>query len=254
MKDIDPAALRKKSPRAPSISLDEAIDRVMKVYDKEKRHAAPTDVVAQDIGYKNASNGAALSALASLRYYGLLDRPEDGMLSVSKDVENYRYAPDPGLKQELLRKWLLAPSVFSELIEKYPHGLPSDANLRYVLINSGFNPVSAEAVLTVFKRSVDFADYFKGKPSTASAAHPESESIAVEQAVAMSVEAPAAVAAPVSSVAGGLDGEGEHDKIPVRLSGGRKAWLVIPTPFFEADKKRLKAQIDLLLAQDEEAG
>jgi hypothetical protein len=41
------------------------------------------------------------------------------------------------------------------------------------------------------------------------------------------------------------------DKIPVRLSGGRRAWLIIPTPFFESDKARLKAQIDLLLSEDE---
>jgi hypothetical protein len=41
------------------------------------------------------------------------------------------------------------------------------------------------------------------------------------------------------------------DSIPVRLSGGRKAWLAIPTPFYADDKLRLKAQIDLLLAQDE---
>jgi hypothetical protein len=40
------------------------------------------------------------------------------------------------------------------------------------------------------------------------------------------------------------------DKIPVRLTEGRKAWLIVPTPFYEADKVRLKAQIDLLLTED----
>lgn len=39
------------------------------------------------------------------------------------------------------------------------------------------------------------------------------------------------------------------DKNPVRLTGGRKAWLIVPTPFYEADKSRLKAQIDLLLTE-----
>lgn len=43
-----------------------------------------------------------------------------------------------------------------------------------------------------------------------------------------------------------------YDRIPVRLSAGRKAWLEIPTPLYAADKARLKAQIDLLLAEDEE--
>jgi NAD(P)H dehydrogenase (quinone) len=43
-----------------------------------------------------------------------------------------------------------------------------------------------------------------------------------------------------------------YDRIPVRLTAGRKAWLEIPTPLYVADKERLKAQIDLLLAEDEE--
>jgi hypothetical protein len=38
------------------------------------------------------------------------------------------------------------------------------------------------------------------------------------------------------------------DQIPIRLSGGRKAWLNIPTPFYESDKARIKAQIDVLFA------
>jgi len=40
--------------------------------------------------------------------------------------------------------------------------------------------------------------------------------------------------------------------VPVRLSGGRRAWLEIPSPFFVAGKRRLKAQIDLLLADDDD--
>ena len=46
--------------------------------------------------------------------------------------------------------------------------------------------------------------------------------------------------------------DGELDRIPVRLPGGRRAWLSIPTPFYAADKERLKAQIDLLLTEEDE--
>jgi hypothetical protein len=42
------------------------------------------------------------------------------------------------------------------------------------------------------------------------------------------------------------------DRIPVRLAGGRRAWIEIPMPFYEADKDRLKKQIDLLLTNDDE--
>lgn len=41
---------RKKSPRAPSIPLDEAIEKALKVYEKERLHPSPTDVVAQHMG------------------------------------------------------------------------------------------------------------------------------------------------------------------------------------------------------------
>jgi len=40
----------------------------------------------------------------------------------------------------------------------------------------------------------------------------------------------------------------------VRLAGGRRAWIEIPTPFYLSDKRRIKAQIDLLLTDDEDEG
>ena len=243
---------RKKSPRAPSISLDEAIDRVMKAYDKERLHPAPTEVVAQNLGYKGASSGSALSAMASLRYYGLLERPSDGLLAVTKDVEALKFAPDEDLKRSLLLSFLRRPALFSEILEKYATGLPSDANLMYDLIQRGFLPPSAGDVVSVFRRSVEFTRYF--------------ESNDAESAPALSAPTPAEVqelpqtlaAEPLALPMAGQKGprseawdDADCDRIPVRLRGGRRAWLVIPTPFFNADKARLKAQIDLLLTEDD---
>ncbi len=120
---------RKKSPRAPSMALNEALDRATKVYKKERLHAAPTEVIANDLGYKSANNGAAMSAMASLRYFGILERPKEGFLSVSKDVESFLHAPNEDLKKSLLIQFLKAPALYTELLEKYNSGLPSDANL-----------------------------------------------------------------------------------------------------------------------------
>ena len=154
---------RKKSPRAPSISLDEALERVMKIYDRERLHPASTDIIAQHLGYKSANNGTALGTLASLRYFGLLDRPKEGMLAVAKEVESYNFAPDVKLKRSLLLGFLVRPALYNELLEKYESGLPSDANLKYALIQRGFAPQAAEPALAVFKRSVSFADYYNGE-------------------------------------------------------------------------------------------
>jgi hypothetical protein len=236
--------LRKKSPRAPSLALDESVERALKIYDKEHRHPVPTDVIAQNLGYKSANNGSALSAIASLRSYNLLEKAQEGKLSVSKDVESYKYAPNEELRSQLKIKWLRAPSIFSELLEQYGEGLPSDATLRFELINRGFAPPSADSTLAVFKKSVEFAHFFEqaaleGDEAVRAATATSSD------ASTESDEAP--VVGLLSPVANG------YDRIPVRLNGGRRAWLEIPTPFYLADKKRLYAQIELLLTEDEEA-
>lgn len=247
-------APRKKSPRAPSIPLEDAIERASKIYEKERRHAAPTDIIAQDIGYKSANNGAALQMLASLRYYGLLERPQEGQLAVTKEVEAYVYAPTGQMREDLLMRWLQTPQVFSDLLEKYHIGLPSDATLRYDLIQKGFSPVSAENVISVFKQSVEFVRYFDiaKRQSEASASDNtpsgiESDKQELSEKISDKPDAPRTEYQDVTNEAKNLD----LDHIPIRLTGGRRAWLLIPTPFFNADKKRLKAQIDLLFTEDD---
>ena len=200
------------------------------------------------MGYKSANNGTALGALASLRYFGLLEKPEDGKLAVSKDVESYQYAPDPKIKSELLLKWLRAPSIFADLLDRYPGGLPSDANLRFDLINRGFSPAAADSAISVFRRSAEFAGYNASQTDESNQADRQAgEALALETGVVPAASSIVRSSKPPLQSEFSVD---ETDTIPVRLSEGRKAWLVIPTPFYEADKLRLKAQIDLLLTED----
>jgi len=249
---------RKKSPRAPSVPLDEAIDRAMAAYEKGRLHPASIDVVAQNLGYKGSSSGSALSAMASLRYYGLLERPQDGLLAVTKDVEAFKFAPNEELRRSFLLGFLRRPALFAELLEKYPSGLPSDANLKYDLIQRGFLPATAADVVNVFRRSVEFSRFFElgsndssfgALPSEADG-EPDAKPLVASMPEMPVNDAPANKASPLAAVQPAEDVG--HDRIPVRLSGSRRAWLSIPTPFFAADKQRLKAQIDLLLTDDED--
>jgi hypothetical protein len=231
--------------------LDEAIARVQKAYDKEQLRAAPTDLVAQNLGYKGANNGSALSALASLRYYGLMERSKDGHLAVSKEFERFKLAPAAPQRRAALIGFLKKPQLYAQLLEKYESGLPSDADLRAEMIQRGFNAAAAESALATFRRSVDFVGMPLSEavvsvlPASAVIAPSRLESRASVEPVVPS-EPPAPVPLPIVSA------DENADRIPIRLPGNRRAWLVIPTPFFEADKARLKAQIDLLLTQDEE--
>jgi hypothetical protein len=260
--------VRKKSPRAPSISLDEALDKALKVYEKERLNAAPSDVVAQGMGYKDANNGRALGAIASVRYYGLMERRSDGRLAVTKEVENYKYAPSEDMRRAYLRRFVTAPAVFAELFEKYSSGLPSDGNLRYELIQRDFLPATAESLVGVLRRSAEFAKLYEQEEDDSvkpTAFHVEGEE--PDHSVEMLTGNPVPAASSTSLIASSAtfaqqQGPGhtpredelvdEHDRIPVRLSGGRRAWLLIPSIFREADKLRLKAQIDLLLTEDGE--
>lgn len=251
----------KKSPRAPSISLKDAIERALRAYDRERLHEAPTEVVAQNIGYKNANSGSALSAIASLRYFGLLIRTRNGFLAVAKDVEALKYAPSESQKKDLLINFLTKPSLYEELLKKYVSGLPSDATLKYELIERGFIPGAAETALGAFKESVEFAQYFQLNREDGESQDAESENeVSDEEQLVSNLSSSSqpnsqsVVTATNSSGPAALtlhEGADDSDRIPVRLSGGRKAWLVIPAPFYSADKQRLKAQIDLLLTEDE---
>ena len=243
---------RKKSPRAPSISLDEAVEKALRVYEKERLHPSPTDVIAQHMGYKDANNGRALSALASLRYYGLIERHSNGLLSVTKDVENYKFAPNEEMSRAYLRRFLATPPLFSELLDRYSSGLPSDGNLRYELIQRDFLPSTAESLVGILRRSTEVAQVFDQRPN----GEPSPQPIEVEDEIETPPKTvPSTPAAKHHTQTPMDDRSGEesgHDRIPVRLSGSRRAWLLIPHEFRESDKVRIKAQIDLLLTEDEE--
>ena len=244
---------RKKSPRAPSIPLDEALARAIKIYDRERLHPAPTEVIAQHIGYKNANNGSALSAVASLRYYGLLERPKEGLLAVTKEVESYKFAPDEKLKRSLLLGFLTRPALYNDLLEKYDSGLPSDPNLKFELIQRGFAPHAAEAALGVFNRSVEFAGYYDAADAVGEESFDEPQNALSDESDSQLPTDQTILANLSPAVARNREPEdADLDRIPVRLPGGRRAWLLIPAPFFNADKVRLKAQIDLLLTLEDE--
>lgn len=239
---------RKRSPSAPSMALDEALERAIKVYEKEQRHPAPTDIVAQNMGYKNANSGASLKTIAALTSYGLLERAGPGKLAVSADVQSYHYAPDPTLKEKLLIGWLESPAVFAKLLEKYKTSLPSDSTIRFDLIQEGFKPGTAESVLNSFKRSVEFAGYFNSQHGSISV---ENESSEYEEEISDKLNLVSKPEQKIKDQPIQNETHTDFDRIPVRLDSKRRAWLEIPTPFYEKDKKRLKAQIDLLITDDE---
>jgi hypothetical protein len=156
------------------------------------------------------------------------------------------------MRDSLLAQWLKKPTLFAELLEKYENSLPSDAALKYDLIQRGFIPTGVDSVIQVFKRSVEFAKFFdrltvprSGKEIGSSKANSsDAENEDHDRNGGQSIK-------DFHSTSSQNDlFDLNNDRIPVRLSGNRRAWLEIPTPFYSADKIRLKAQLDLLITDD----
>ncbi|MDR6409688.1 UNVERIFIED_ORG: hypothetical protein ABIC62_002485 [Burkholderia sp. 1595] len=251
-------SVRKKSPRAPSMSLDDAIERTAKIYGQEGRHPTSADVVAQGLGYKDSNNGRAAQMLASLKYYGLVERPKEGYLAVSKDFEAYHFAPDARVKREYLLKLLATPPVFAELLAKYESRLPSDATIKFDLIQKGFSSATADTCVGLFRRSVEYVKYYDVSDDSqaelvdAKFDEEEPESSKYSSVATLPVDTSrvqSRESEQLQSVVG--ESNGDMVRIPIRLPQNRQAWLEIPIPFYEADKKRLKAHIDLQLTDDE---
>jgi hypothetical protein len=257
----------KKSPRAPSIPLEDAINKALTIYDKDRRNPTSIEIMAQHMGYKDAKNGAALGALASLKYYGLLEKISNGKLAVTKDVESYKFAPTDQLKSTQLIDWLKTPPIFMELLTKYQTGLPSEATLKYDLIQKGFSSEAANICLQTFVRSVNYAKpMLNGVELTESNNDAASKDSNIRATIGEppSLQNPAPqfnpVPKPSNTQPGSVVGLSEEigrvptkleiDRIPVRLSGGRRAWIEVPIPFYNLDKERLIAQINLLITDD----
>lgn len=241
--------IRKKSPKYPSMNLEDAISRALRVYKEVNLHPVASDIAAEH-GLCKRRSGASLTTIASMSYFGLLERTDTGMLCVSRDLEAYNFSPSENEKFSLLKKWLLSPQVFSEILDRYSGKLPSDAAIRHTLMqNDGFKASAADTCIKCLRDSIAFIErqhpdreLFQSSSSEPMASTSKESEPALEiSSSAQNNLSSQAIADPLIS---------DADRIPVRLQGGRKAWLEIPNPFYEQDKKQLVAQIELLLCDD----
>lgn len=145
-----------RSPNYPSLTLEDALKRVKKVYDAEHTHPAAREVVAKALGY-GTLNGTSLTVLGALTRYGLFDKAENSELKVSDDaVTALELDEGHPLRCEALKRLAFNPSLFAELRERFGDELPSDVNLKHYLIQQkAFLPKAAEDVIRVYRENLE---------------------------------------------------------------------------------------------------
>lgn len=234
--------VRKKKPQAPSMSLSEAIEKVQIIYSRDGRHTIPTGSAADALGYKNARSGSAITALASIKMFGLLHVPQSGHLAVDQSFEEYEFSPHESKKLKILLEWVKTPKIYAELFQRFEGSMPSDAALKYELVKLGFTGKGLQKFIKTFKESVQFSKYYEQEISNE---NEEYDTPSIATAPKENISPTQSTIGNISELMIGVD------RIPIRLSGGRKAWLEIPAPFYEGDKSVIKSQIDLIITDEE---
>src|SRR5580658_3915375 len=122
-----------RSPSYPAFDLVEAITKADAIYKNERRSATTPEVLAAHMGY-SAAVGPGGRAVSALRQYGLIE--ENGgkyrLSDIGYTLIHFDHSSDEwkAAVSEASRR----PTLFRELLEEYPDGLPSDGTLRNDLL------------------------------------------------------------------------------------------------------------------------
>jgi hypothetical protein len=169
---------RVRSPNYPALSLTDAVERVVRVFQKEHRHPSPKEVVMKGMGYGSV-NGASLGALSATVKYGLLDKQGD-QYRVSDRALTILHPHNSQERSEALRAAATAPPLFADMIKDFPGSAPSDENLRAYLIRRGFSAGALTAVIQAFRETIELvtpeSTGYDGSRDKSSETHPPMES------------------------------------------------------------------------------
>jgi hypothetical protein len=160
--DQQASSKRNRSPGYPGFSLVKAVDRAELLYKHDKRNAVPIAVAAQHWGYSPQSSGVLVS-IATLKKFGLLEEVSGGSVRQLKltDLALHIILSPSGSEERrnAIRTAAMLPAIHVELWEKYHEELPSDANLKRILImERGFGDKAADDLIQEYKETISFAN------------------------------------------------------------------------------------------------
>jgi hypothetical protein len=153
---------RLRSPNYPGINLETAIQRARALYENEKRNAANVSVVMGHWGFNKPTGQSAVS-LAAVKSFGLVEDSgsgKDRKLKVSElalkiILDQRQPSPD---RDNAIKEAALRPSIHGKLWQRWRAQLPSDPNLRHVLIfEYRFNENAVDDFIAEYKDTIGFA-------------------------------------------------------------------------------------------------
>jgi hypothetical protein len=239
-----PTAGKTRSPNYPSISLEDAIERLRGIYEKQQRYPATREVLAQLMGYSGL-NGASASVVSALSKYGLIEGHGETLRvsEMGQDLILHRRG-DPEY-DAAVRASAYMPAFFRELREQFPSGLPHDHSLRATLVKRGFNPRAIDAAVRTYRETIDFVSKETGT---------QTEKVSDELEVSRSTRREASQPGQVAHIP--MDGGQRSVSLPLSVS--EWATLQAPFPLSESAWNQmiavLQAMKPALVAPEKQAG
>lgn len=144
----------------PGIPLEDAVKFARKLWEREKKNAAPFASAAAAWGYSEKSSGVR-TAVAALLGFGLINNA--GSTGDSRMIQLSDRAIDIALDSpetpQRLQEAVRLPKIYADLLGKWPaHELPSDTTLRiYLIKEKDFNPTSVDRFIQDFRASIRYA-------------------------------------------------------------------------------------------------
>lgn len=156
------STIKKGGVPVPASNLSKALDLMRKIWEHEKRNAAPVPAILKHWGYGAKSSGGFV-AIATLKRFGLLD--EEGS-NEKRTLKLSGFALDllknetanPKEYQRLLKVAALNPAFHQEMWSKYGQELPSETTIEsFLVFDKHFREDAAKAFIRQYKETISFA-------------------------------------------------------------------------------------------------
>lgn len=146
---------RKRSPGYPMISLEEAIQRVRILWNKEKNNPVPLEAAFDHLGYKTMG-GYGGRVLAAMKQFGLIYQKQNDIILTSDAVDLVLHDQSDDKYIETVKILALKPTIYEKLFNE--NNGQSDAALKIRLIKEyEFNPDKVNGFLSDFRKTIEFA-------------------------------------------------------------------------------------------------
>ena len=240
---------RDRSPNYPSLTFKEALAAAKKIWDQDKKHPVSVTLASQHLGYKQ-ENGVTLPMIASMKRYGLL-------VSAGKDVRIsdeantiFLYPEDAPEAIAVIKRLAMLPTLFGKVLEKFPDGLPSDANLRARLQDEWnfASPKAADNFIKALREAVALAgenEVAGGDPVVDNGGQVDKEP-SMTQSQPVTIKPPPGTVMPSRpTVPASFSPPGTQSR-PWNLGGGTIMMVAIPNGLTPANIERLKKYVAVL--------